>query len=222
MTVLDVAEMFVSINGEGTRAGQLAFFVRLKGCNLHCSYCDTMWANDIGCHCTSMTAREIYGKIKESGIHNVTITGGEPLNREGISELLEIIAKDAELYAEIETNGSVPLLPFIDIENRPSMTMDYKLPSSGMESFMCRENLTLLDKRDTVKFVSGSSEDLVRAKEIIEEYGLSSRCTVLFSPVFGKLSPDAIVEFMKKHRLNGTAVQLQLHKYIWDPNKRGV
>ncbi len=220
--MLDVVETFVSINGEGIKAGQLAFFLRLKGCNLRCSYCDTMWANESECKYTARDIEDIYNEIKSSGITNVTITGGEPLDREGIGELLNFLAEDTDLSVEIETNGSIFLKPFMDTENRPSMTMDYKLPSSGMERFMCTDNLALLDMRDTVKFVSGNMEDLQRAKQIIDEYGLIGKCNILFSPVFGKITPETIVEFMKKHRLNGTAVQLQLHKYIWSPDKKGV
>ncbi len=220
--MLDVVETFVSINGEGIKAGQLAFFLRLKGCNLRCSYCDTMWANEPECEYTRRDTDDIYREIKETGIKNVTITGGEPLCRDGIHELLELLSEDDTLSVEIETNGSVFLEPYMNMENRPSMTMDYKLPSSGMEKYMRCENFGLIDMRDTVKFVSGSIEDLERARQIIYEYGLIGKCNILFSPVFGKINAEDIVEFMKQHCLNGTAVQLQLHKYIWPPDKRGV
>ena len=123
--MLDVVETFVSINGEGIKAGQLAFFLRLKGCNLRCSYCDTMWANESECKYTARDIEDIYNEIKSSGITNVTITGGEPLDREGIGELLNFLAEDTDLSVEIETNGSIFLKPFMDTENRPSMTMDY-------------------------------------------------------------------------------------------------
>lgn len=220
--MLDVAEMFVSINGEGTLAGQLAVFVRFSGCNLCCSYCDTMWANQSDTPCRTMTAEEIYNEICKTGIRNVTLTGGEPLNRNDIFELMELLAKDSRLYVEIETNGSIPLKPFLSIKNRPSMTMDYKLPSSGMEHSMYTENLNLLDSRDTVKFVSGSIGDLERAREIINEYKLTDRCAVYLSPVFGKIEPSTIVEYMKQNQMNGVTLQLQMHKIIWNPNAKGV
>ena len=220
--MLDVAELFVSINGEGTHAGQLAVFVRFKGCNLSCSYCDTRWANEKNAKCTQMTAKEIYDHICTTGINCVTITGGEPLHREGISELLSLLACDGRFYTEIETNGSIPLEPFSNIENRPAFTMDYKLPSSGMEKYMCLENFRFLCCNDTVKFVSGSMEDLERAQEIIEKYSLCKNCHVYISPVFGRIDPADIVEFMKERRLNHVRLQLQLHKFIWDPQKRGV
>lgn len=222
MAEFKVAEIFTSINGEGTKAGQTAVFVRFTGCNLNCSYCDTKWANEPNAEYKLMTDREILSRIKETGIKNVTLTGGEPLLREGIHELLEEIAKDGFLQAEIETNGSIDLKPFCDIENRPSFTMDYKLPSSGMEKHMCLENFEILEKKDTVKFVSGSIEDLKKAFEIIRKYDLSRRCHVYISPVFGSIEPAKIVDFMVENKLNDVNLQLQLHKFIWDPNMRGV
>lgn len=218
----NVAEIFVSINGEGTRAGQLAVFVRFQGCNLCCSYCDTQWANQPDTPCRTMTAAEIKAEIYKTGVRNVTLTGGEPLKQEHILELLELLAQDNQFHVEIETNGSVPLAPFLNMENRPSMTMDYKLPSSGMEAFMCLDNLALLQRQDMVKFVSGSTTDLERARVVIDEYDLTQRCAVYLSPVFGQLEPETMVEFLKQHRMNGVTLQLQLHKIIWDPNARGV
>lgn len=222
MAEFKVAEIFTSINGEGTKAGQTAVFVRFTGCNLNCSYCDTKWANEPNAEYKLMTDREILSRIKETGIKNVTLTGGEPLLREGIHELLEEIAKDGFLQAEIETNGSIDLKPFCDIENRPSFTMDYKLPLSGVEKHMCLENFEILEKKDTVKFVSGSIEDLKKALEIIRKYDLSRRCHVYISPVFGSIEPAKIVDFMVENKLNDVNLQLQLHKFIWDPNMRGV
>lgn len=222
MAEFKVAEIFTSINGEGTKAGQTAVFVRFTGCNLNCSYCDTKWANEPNAEYKLMTDREILSRIKETGIKNVTLTGGEPLLREGIHELLKEIAKDGFLQAEIETNGSIDLKPFCDIENRPSFTMDYKLPSSGMEKHMCLENFEILEKKDTVKFVSGSIEDLKKALEIIRKYDLSRRCHVYISPVFGSIEPAKIVDFMVENKLNDVNLQLQLHKFIWNPNMRGV
>ena len=222
MSSYNVAETFLSINGEGTRAGQLAFFIRFTGCNLSCGYCDTKWASGPEAPCTPMTQEELYVAVKESGAENVTVTGGEPLLQQNVKELLALLSRDPQLYVEIETNGSIPLAPFLDIPNRPSFTMDYKLPGSGMERFMCRENFQYLDARDTVKFVCGSREDLLRAVEIMEEYRLVGRTHVYLSPVFGSIQPADMVEFMKEHRLTGVTLQLQMHKYIWDPEKKGV
>ena len=121
----EVVEHFVSINGEGPLAGQLAVFVRFKGCNLSCLYCDTKWANEPDVPARVMTAEEIHQAIMETGVRNVTLTGGEPLDRPYISELLEKLAADHLLHVEIETNGSVSLAPFVNIPNRPSFTMDH-------------------------------------------------------------------------------------------------
>lgn len=222
MYTYKIAETFSSINGEGTHAGQLAFFVRFTGCNLNCSYCDTKWANVPDAPYTEMTADEILSAVQKSGIRNVTVTGGEPLIQPGIIPLLERLCGDGR-YVEIETNGSADVSEVVGIgENRPVLTMDYKLLSSGMENFMRTENFALLDARDTVKFVSGSRADLERAFEIIREYGLIGKCAVYLSPVFGRLEPAEIVEFMLAHRLNGVNVQLQMHKFIWNPEMRGV
>ena len=218
-----VAEWFVSINGEGTRAGELAVFVRLCGCNLRCSYCDTMWANTMDAPHTEMTAEEIRRIILETGVRNVTLTGGEPLLHPHAKELLLCLLKDDKLSVEIETNGSVCIGVFLGSAYRPLFTLDYKLPSSGMEEQMCfEENLPFLEKTDTIKFVAGSEADLIRAAELIEKHDLCSRCNVYFSPVFGKIEPADIVEFMKQKNMNGARLQLQLHKFIWDPMAKGV
>lgn len=218
-----VAEIFSSINGEGTRAGELAVFVRLAGCNLKCSYCDTMWANSADTPFTEMTALEIKEALLKTGIRNVTLTGGEPLIHENVYELLSVLSDEESLSLEIETNGSVCIERFAGLENRPVFTLDYKLPSSGMEDKMVlAENLPFLEKKDCIKFVAGSESDLERAFEIIEKYGLSEKCHVYLSPVFGKLDPAFMVEFMKRKTLNNVRLQLQLHKFIWDPNERGV
>lgn len=222
MNTYKIAEMFSSINGEGTHAGQLAFFVRFTGCNLNCSYCDTKWANVPNAEYTEMTEDEIRSEVQKSGISNVTVTGGEPLIQPNIVPLLETLCGDGR-YVEIETNGSADVSEVLKIKgNRPALTMDYKLPSSGMESFMRTENFVLLEAKDTVKFVSGSLADLERALEIIRKYGLIGKCAVYISPVFGKLKPAEIVDFMLSNKLNGVNVQPQMHKFIWDPNMRGV
>lgn len=222
MHTYKIAETFSSINGEGTHAGQLAFFIRFTGCNLNCSYCDTKWANVPNAEYTEMTGDEILSEVKKSGIKNVTVTGGEPLIQPNIFSLLETLCGDGR-YVEIETNGSADVSDVLKIkENRPALTMDYKLPSSGMESRMRTENFAVLEKKDTVKFVAGSRADLERALEIIREFRLTEKCSVYISPVFGELKPAEIVDFMLANTLNGVNVQLQLHKFIWDPNMRGV
>lgn len=217
-----VAEKFISINGEGVRAGQLAVFIRFTGCNLNCSYCDTRWANQNDAPYEIMSEDEIYDYIKKSDVKNVTLTGGEPLLQPNIIKLLEKLLNDQSVNVEIETNGSVEIKPFSKILNPPSFTMDYKLPSSNMEKFMNTDNFNYIYKDDTVKFVAGSQQDLETAYQIIKKYNLTERCHVYISPVFNAINPQDIVEFMKIHKLNNVNLQLQLHKFIWAPDKKGV
>ncbi len=221
MYTYNVAEKFTSINGEGRRAGQTAVFIRFKGCNLNCSYCDTKWANCKDCPCEKLTAKDILDYILDSGIKNVTLTGGEPLLQENVRELINLLGENS-LSVEIETNGSADISIYQNDKFRPIFTLDYKLPSSGMESHMLTENYKYLQKNDTVKFVSGSRADLECALEIIRKYGLAEKCAVYISPVFGEIEPAEIVDFMLENKLNGVNLQLQMHKFIWDPNMRGV
>ena len=218
-----VAEKFISINGEGTRAGELAVFIRFQGCNLRCSYCDTMWANEPDCPYEEMSPEEICDYVAETGITNCTLTGGEPLLQRDMKQLVRLLIDKCGCRVEIETNGSANLTPLtMDPQHRPVFTMDYKLPSSGCESAMRRDNFELLGREDTVKFVCGSLEDLERAHEIMQEYSLPDQCHVYFSPVFGSIEPAAIVDFMQKRRMNKVRLQIQMHKVIWDPDRRGV
>lgn len=222
MAKYNVAEIFESINGEGMRAGELAVFVRLKGCNLCCSYCDTAWACTPDAPCRQMTEEEICLQILDTGIRNVTLTGGEPLWQEDIGILLQRLAEEPSLRVEIETNGSIAVTPWRVGTHPPHFTLDYKLPGSGMESRMCLDNFRQISQEDTVKFVISDDRDLERAREIMETYHLRTRCHVIFSPVSGRIEPEHIVGFMRDHRLNSVRLQLQLHKIIWDPERRGV
>ena len=217
-----VVEIFSSINGEGTRAGQLAVFVRMQGCNLNCAYCDTKWANEADARFHWTSTEEIVELLRSMEIKNVTITGGEPLLQENILELLETLAQEKGLRVEIETNGSVDLTPFAGIPNGPSFTMDYKLPGSGMEAQMRTKNFALLGADDTVKFVVKDYTDLCRARDVIREYDLTEKCHVYLSPVYGQIELEDIVNFMKDNRMNDVNMQLQMHKIIWDSEMRGV
>ncbi len=221
MILYPVAEKFVSINGEGKRAGELAVFIRFRKCNLSCSYCDTQWANSGNCPAEMLSPEEITEYVIGTGVKNVTLTGGEPLLQPDIYSLAEMLMKN-KCRVEIETNGSIPVKELSGKKYRPDFTVDYKLPSSGMESFMLTENYNYLAENDVVKFVAGSISDLEKAVEIIEKFSLTEKCTVYFSAVFGKISPAEIVEFLKMKKLNDVRLQLQLHKFIWSPDRKGV
>lgn len=219
--MFNIAEKFISINGEGKSCGQLAVFIRFAGCNLDCSYCDTDWARDPKSYTEQMNANKIYDYIKHTKISNVTLTGGEPLLQGNIEELLDILSDDSDLNIEIETNGSVALDRFLNADNI-CFTMDYKLPYSGMEDKMLVNNLEYLTRKDVVKFVVSDKNDLIRANEIINKYNLIDKTNVYFSPVFGNIDPEDIVSYMKDNKLNGVNLQVQLHKIIWEPDERGV
>ncbi len=216
-----VVEIFTSINGEGMDAGKLSVFVRFQGCNLRCNYCDTMWANEETCAYTWMSADEIVEKVKEADVRNVTITGGEPLLQKDIWVLLDKLI-DFGVKVEIETNGSVDISKFIHGDRRPVFTLDYKLAGSGMEQQMLMSNYEYVCKDDTVKFVVSDTDDLNRAYDICKTYRLGEKCNIILSPVFGRIEPEQMVEFMKEKHFNEARIGLQLHKIIWDPDKTGV
>lgn len=216
-----VVEIFQSINGEGQRAGERAAFVRMKGCNLACSYCDTSWANEPEAFCQNLNIEEILDRLSEFQVGNVTVTGGEPLLQKEIGSLLKALA--AEGYrVEIETNGSVLLEPFRNISLEIAFTVDYKLPGSGMEERMLWENFQGMNPEDTVKFVVSDRADLERAYELCQGELADCRGAVYLSPVFGRIDPKEIVAFMMERRWNRARLQIQLHKVIWDPEARGV
>ena len=236
---MPVVEKFVSVNGEGRFAGRLAAFVRFAGCNLSCSYCDTMWANEPKVEFEPMTVDEIVGFVRQAGVRHVTLTGGEPVLQPLLPDLVRALMEvrmpgapgeePYELQVEIETNGAVDLRKLARVRRlgvtRPgnvAFTMDYKCPSSGMEDAMLTSNFALLESNDTVKFVLGSRADLERMLAVVREYDLCARCAVYLSPVFGKLDPADIVAFMQEHALIRATVQVQLHKIIWPNVEKGV
>lgn len=220
--MIRLAEKFVSINGEGKKAGETAVFIRFAGCNLTCAYCDTRWALDPNAWQEEMTLDALRAYVQSTGIKNVTLTGGEPLVQEHISEVVKGLVEDGCLV-EIETNGSQKIndFDFYDYGN-VSFTVDYKLPGSGQEEQMCKANYTLLSLKDAVKFVVSTIADLERAYEVIREFRLNELTTVYLSAAFSEINNQEIVAFMVDQRLNGVKLQLQLHKYVWDPETQGV
>jgi len=213
-----VVEIFHSIEGEGKRAGQTASFLRLHGCNLRCSYCDTAYAID-GDY-TPMSLEEILAQLNQRRFFRVTITGGEPLNAPGIQPLLEALL-EAGYEVNIETNGSVDISPYLPSGQKLFFTMDYKLPSSGEETKMLPGNFDKLRPWDVLKFVIGSEADLAKTEEIIR--GLKSSPQIHLGAVHGSFPLEGLAAaIINTKTLQHTTLQLQFHKIIWDPSKRGV
>ena len=206
-----VVEKFVSINGEGLRSGELAVFIRFANCNLRCSYCDTKYS-----FINPIYTEESIDEI----VKNVTLTGGEPLIQNEIKELM-IELSNIGNRIEIETNGSINIAPYLNIPN-VTFTLDYKLKGSGMEKYMDLTNYDLLRKNDVIKFVVSDYDDLEKTKEIIKKYDLINKANCLISPVWGRIEFEEIVNFLKDNKLNDVKMQLQIHKIIWDKDKRGV
>lgn len=215
---MKVVEKFISIDGEGPTAGALSVFVRFAGCNLRCAWCDTSYAWDTTADVTDMSASEIADYIKSTGIGHVTITGGEPLLQPG---LIGLLSRLADYQVHIETNGAIPVEQF-RIGDNIHFVIDYKLPDSGMEERMHLPNLASVRKTDAYKFVIASNRDLDKAVKIVRQYNLEEKTQVYFSTVFGKMEPAVVVERMKSEKFNGVKLQLQLHKFIWDPQRKGV
>lgn len=220
---MDVNEIFYSIEGEGIRAGFPCVFVRFNGCNLNCSYCDTKYAQKKTK--TDMPVEAILQEVLSYGCPYVTLTGGEPLQQPDISRLVsKLLGKNLEI--NIETNGSISPRDVLDnlLSNKKVIiTMDYKCTSSGMSSRMLLSNFMSLYTQDVLKFVVGTHEDLEEALRVINILKLQGVTpNIFFSPVFGQIEPKEIVEFLKTYGLTQCRVQLQLHKFIWPPEERGV
>lgn len=216
---MKINEIFESIDGEGLRTGELVTFIRLAGCNLRCSYCDTPYALK-GSDGTEMSIEKIIEHVKAFKSKKITLTGGEPLIHENVDSLIAEL-KDYEV--NIETNGSVDIGPYISSPN-VIVTMDYKTKSSGENKKMLLSNLEKLRETDVLKIVM-SEEDKADVFELLNEHEIKSY--IYLSPIFEKCDPADLVSFLKFLQLSGInvdkiRVQVQLHKIIWDPNKRGV
>lgn len=209
-----VTEIFHSIQGESSFAGRPCVFVRLTGCPLRCTWCDTGYAFFGGRECS---VDEIVSTVASFDCPLVEVTGGEPLAQ---PEAIPLIARlcDEGHTVLIETSGAIDIGP---VDRRAHLILDVKCPASGMTDRMYWSNLGLLDRKDEVKFVLADRRDYEWACEIMARYELADRCSVLMSPVFGVLEPRQLVEWVLADRLP-VRFQLQLHKYVWAPDMRGV
>ncbi|MBE2281015.1 MAG: radical SAM protein [Ignavibacteriaceae bacterium] len=212
--VLKVNEIYFSIQGEGTAAGLPCVFIRLTWCNLRCTYCDSEYSFYEG---KNMTFDEILEEVKKYNCELVELTGGEPLVQSKSIDFMKTLC-DLGYKVLIETGGSLPVK---NIDPRVTVIMDLKCPSSGMAHKNRLENLQYLKKNDELKFVIGSLEDYEWCKKIIEKHNLTGKCEILFSTVFGKLAPVDLVNKILEDNLK-VRFQLQMHKFIWAPDLRGV
>ena len=212
--MLKINEIYYSIQGESSKAGLPCVFVRLTFCNLRCSYCDSEYAFYEG---KDLSIDDIIREVRKYKCSLVEITGGEPLFQEESHILMKDLA-DNGFEVLLETGGS---LPINNIDPRVKIIMDLKTPSSGMLKKNMYENLEHLKNDDEVKFVIGSREDYLWSKQVVEKYSLDKKNAVLFSVVFGKLLPLELVNWILEDKLN-VRFQLQIHKFIWKPEERGV
>jgi 7-carboxy-7-deazaguanine synthase len=209
-----LTEIYRSIQGESSFAGLPCTFVRLTGCPLRCGYCDTEYAFYGG---ESVAVSEIVHRVEELGTPLVELTGGEPLWQEGCHTIMRELC-DRGYTVLLETGGS---LDISRVDPRVHRIVDLKTPDSRMEERNLWSNVEHLTARDEVKFVLGSRRDYEWARALIREHGLERRTNVLLSTVFGELEPRDVVDWMLQDRLVAR-FQLQLHKYVWDPQEKGV
>jgi 7-carboxy-7-deazaguanine synthase len=213
---LKVNEIFYSLQGESSYAGRPCVFIRLTGCNLRCSYCDTRYAYEEG---TDMELDLIMDQVSSWRCPLVEITGGEPLIQTETPALIRRLL-DKNFKVLLETNGSQNIQR---VDERCIKVVDMKCPSSGMAAQNDLENLRRLAPNDELKFVIGDRIDFEYARSVLEDCQpfFSKNTPVHFSPVFGKLKPELLAQWILEEHLD-VRLQLPLHKIVWDPNQRGV
>ncbi|HWU82300.1 MAG TPA: 7-carboxy-7-deazaguanine synthase QueE [Methylophilaceae bacterium] len=204
---LRVYEIFHSLQGESSRIGLPTVFVRLTGCPMRCVYCDTEYAFTGG---GNMTLDEIMDKVASYGTRYVTVTGGEPLAQKACFNLLKALC-DAGYEVSLETGGAIDTS---DVDPRVAVILDVKTPGSGEMANNVWANLERLKSRDEVKFVLCDRADYDWAKQVMMERGISDRCSVLFSPVYGQVDPTALADWILQDKLP-VRMQVQLHKILW-------
>ena len=211
---LKITEIFHSIQGESTLAGERFSFVRLTGCPLRCTYCDTTYSYSGG---HWMNIEDIVGAVLKHQTKWVCITGGEPLAQKRCLLLVQELQK-AGLQITIETDGEEDVSPYVGLAR---LIVDIKTPSSGEVATKYIQNLTKLTSKDEIKFVISNRADYDWSKGILKEFQLEGRHTILFSPVYGQLNLRDIAQWILEDRLN-VRLQTQLHKHIWGAETKGV
>lgn len=213
MAQLKIFEIFYSLQGESSRVGLPTIFIRLSGCPMRCHYCDTAYAFQGG---SMMNMDDIMEAIKKYDTRYVTVTGGEPLAQKEVLSLLKVLA-DQNYDVSLETGGGISIK---EVDPRIKIILDIKTPESGEEKKNYWENLNLIHTKDEIKFVLCSREDYDWAKKILDQYKLTERCHVLFSPVYQKLNTTDLGNWILQDQLP-VRLQIQLHKLLWG-EKPGV
>ena len=212
---LRVTEVYASVQGESTHVGKPCVFVRLTGCNLRCTWCDSVFTFTGGVH---RSIDDVVAEAHAFGIHTVEVTGGEPLvQRNAIPLMQKLVDLGHEVL--LETSGSRDLA---DVPDGVHIICDFKPPGSGEERANLWSIVDQLRPKDEVKFVIASREDYEWSRDKMHEHALHEKVgAVLFSPVWGAIDPERISEWMVEDRLRAR-LQIQLHKVVWDPDARGV
>ncbi len=212
---MKINEIFYTIQGESTFAGRPCIFIRLTGCNLRCSYCDTEYAFYEG---REMSIPEIVRGIKAFPADLVLVTGGEPMMQPSVHELFRNLIEEGYTVL-LETGGQMSLA---EVDLRVHKIMDFKCPSSGMDAHNDYNNVQFLTQKDELKFVVGNRRDFDWACGVIRNYDLAPRVgSILFSPVFNKLPYSDLANWILNCKLP-VRIQIQFHKIIWPNVQRGV
>lgn len=213
---LQITEIYLSVQGESTWSGLPCTFVRLTGCPLRCTYCDTEYAFFGG---EKLELDTVMDRVAAIGCPVVEVTGGEPLAQPNCIALLQRLV-DAGYKVLLETSGAFPIEP---VPHEVVRIVDLKCPSSGEMHRNLPENMAHLQPHDEVKFVIGTREDYEWAVNQIRIHNLESRvASVLFSCVFDRLQPAEVIQWMLDDKLWKVRFQLQAHKFIWPPDAKGV
>jgi len=214
----NISEIFFSIQGESSLAGLPCVFIRLQGCNMRCVWCDTDYSLDVKVKGQLLSIEEIEQIVEKYNCNYICVTGGEPLMQSGTPKLLSYFC-EKNYRVSLETNGYYNLS---GIDSRVKKVVDFKCPDSGMSKLNNFDNIDYITDNDEVKFVIASKEDYEWSKEVIVKYKLLDRTdNILMSVVFGKVEPKELAEWILSDGLK-VRFQLQLHKFIWEPNRRGV
>ncbi len=205
---LRITEIFYSLQGESNTVGIPTVFIRLTGCPLRCTYCDTAYAFTGG---EKITIADIVKQTAAYGTKYVTVTGGEPLAQVACVDLIKELL-DTGFVVSLETSGA---LDVSKVDKRTVKVLDFKTPSSGEQSKNLYQNINFITAQDQIKFVIGNDEDYEWSKALVEEYKLNERCEILFSPVMGIQNPTELAEKILRDKLQ-VRFQIQLHKLLWD------